>query len=661
MQYNFTFFFFWLARLMEQTSYGQERYNKRPEYLKANNIWTFGDLKGLNFSTGTAKADSSMILGEGAASVCDPRTGQLLFYTNGVNVWNKKHEIMPNGSGLLGPQNFQDVCVVPFIDNPNKYYIFIVYGFHIMEMGGPGQIPPKGDLMYTVVDMTLDNGLGDVLPSTLNTSVASDDPDSFATGIVAVPGENCDVWLMTHAFGKSVFKAYHITENGINRTPVNSQAGDLNLNGFGVCNWWCYISGSYVHSSMTISPDRKRIVVSSADVLSSFFGQDHPKMSGNFICKFDAATGKVSDAVPVGDHLIAIGEAAFSPDNTKLYLQKLVLDKNELIGGLVYKSFGQILQYDISRHDSLHIAQSAVILADSLVSEYSDFGSSEYGNFKLYNDTIYVRPYCFSITTINKPNEKGKACDFTIGIPVEDRTLSLHSELIHNWPDTLNRLATDTAFCSDAFPEELVLRPLLAADGYQYLWNDNTRDTSLSIQSSGTYWVKYTDGCHYRTDTFKIARYAPVEPIITINIKTLSTTATYRQYQWLLDGEAIPGATSREYQVLKNGIYQVQVTDANGCSALSDEYPVTNFNLVDEEGIVENVVVYPNPTTDILYVPRYKSSSLRLYSTDGKLQFQGPNRGVLSLADLADGLYFLYIYDHKQQLLKAFKVNRQLQ
>jgi hypothetical protein len=38
---------------------------------------------------------------EGTSVACD-KNGQLLFYTDGVTVWNKNHQLMKNGTGLFG-------------------------------------------------------------------------------------------------------------------------------------------------------------------------------------------------------------------------------------------------------------------------------------------------------------------------------------------------------------------------------------------------------------------------------------------------------------------------------------------------------------------------------------------------------------------------------
>jgi len=67
------------------------------------NIWYFGDGAGLDFNTDppTALYDSPIYTIEGCATISDS-SGQLLFYTDGRKVYNKLHQIMPNGEGLLG-------------------------------------------------------------------------------------------------------------------------------------------------------------------------------------------------------------------------------------------------------------------------------------------------------------------------------------------------------------------------------------------------------------------------------------------------------------------------------------------------------------------------------------------------------------------------------
>jgi len=67
------------------------------------NIWYFGTNAGLDFNSGSPimLADGMLNTFEGCATISDS-DGDLLFYTDGMVVYNKNHVIMPNGSGLLG-------------------------------------------------------------------------------------------------------------------------------------------------------------------------------------------------------------------------------------------------------------------------------------------------------------------------------------------------------------------------------------------------------------------------------------------------------------------------------------------------------------------------------------------------------------------------------
>lgn len=113
--------------------------------------WYFGNEAGLNFDDGTSSpttlTDGVMSTIGGSASISDD-DGNLLFYTNGINVWGADHEIIPNGSGLYGSTTVsQSVLIVPNPNNEKEYYIITNQG---QENGSLG-------LHYTVVKMTNDD------------------------------------------------------------------------------------------------------------------------------------------------------------------------------------------------------------------------------------------------------------------------------------------------------------------------------------------------------------------------------------------------------------------------------------------------------------------------------------------------------------------------
>src|SRR6185436_11373003 len=75
--------------------------------------WFFGYSDGLDFSSGTAVLDTgSLNTAEGCAAVSDS-SGSLLFYTDGLTVYDKNHTQLPNGTGLFGhPSSSQSSIIV---------------------------------------------------------------------------------------------------------------------------------------------------------------------------------------------------------------------------------------------------------------------------------------------------------------------------------------------------------------------------------------------------------------------------------------------------------------------------------------------------------------------------------------------------------------------
>src|SRR5690348_6566791 len=76
--------------------------------------WYFGLNAGIAFTSGSpvVLTDGALNAIEGVSSICDS-AGNLLFYTDGINVWNALHQVMPNGSNLLGGISVQGALVVP--------------------------------------------------------------------------------------------------------------------------------------------------------------------------------------------------------------------------------------------------------------------------------------------------------------------------------------------------------------------------------------------------------------------------------------------------------------------------------------------------------------------------------------------------------------------
>ena len=93
---------------------------------KETNWWYFGNKAGLNFNVMTSGVPQTLSNGsinttEGCASISDANGG-LLFYTDGIKVWDRNHVQMTNGFGMLGnPSSTQSGVIIPFPGNKNKF------------------------------------------------------------------------------------------------------------------------------------------------------------------------------------------------------------------------------------------------------------------------------------------------------------------------------------------------------------------------------------------------------------------------------------------------------------------------------------------------------------------------------------------------------------
>ena len=92
-----------------------------------NKIWYFGNQAGMNFMTSPptnlTNSNSQMNnLTWACASISDAN-GNLLFYTNGITVWNQQHQIMANGGYISPCAGYQSALIVKKPGNNSIYYI----------------------------------------------------------------------------------------------------------------------------------------------------------------------------------------------------------------------------------------------------------------------------------------------------------------------------------------------------------------------------------------------------------------------------------------------------------------------------------------------------------------------------------------------------------
>ena len=155
------------------------------------NNWIFPDFNGITFNTNPisfisgTQINGSSGSGYSAASISD-KNGNLLFYTDGVKVWNKNNVLMPNGFGLLGIDGqINTALIIPFINDTSKYYLFVSKG---LTYHNPGD-EINYNYSYNVIDMNLNGGLGDVVNKNIIIR-------NFATEkMVAIPNANGnDIW-----------------------------------------------------------------------------------------------------------------------------------------------------------------------------------------------------------------------------------------------------------------------------------------------------------------------------------------------------------------------------------------------------------------------------------------------------------------------------------
>lgn len=256
--------------------------------------WYFGTNAGIHFTTS------------------DP-AGNLLFYTDGITVFDSNHDIMPNGSGLFGGTSASNSAViVPKPGSSTQFYIATVDNAGTSGVG----------LYFSRVDMTLNSGLGDVATSEKNVFLA----DSTSEKLTAIKSAN-GYWIVSLRVYSDEILAFEVTSSGFSNTPVVSHTGHSVPNSYAYC--------------MTSSPDGNRLA-------TSFFNLD-----SIYLYDFNKTAGTVTSTMKIGSTIYynTIYGFSFSPNSQILYCQSYYACN--------------VTQYDLSLGSSSAITASETLIGDN--------------------------------------------------------------------------------------------------------------------------------------------------------------------------------------------------------------------------------------------------------------------------------------------------------
>jgi hypothetical protein len=313
--------------------------------------WYFGWFSGVSFASGSPVAlpGSTMVSEEGCVSQSDLQ-GNLLFYSDGGKdniigppggVRNANHQLMPNGEMSNGEggcsSSPQSALVIQ--KNASEYYLFTIGCMN-------GQ-----KLKWSIVDMSLDNGLGDL---TIKGDTVPGLTGIFVSeGMTATKHANgVDHWLVIHGATSNNFYVFLITSTGITGPTT-------------------YSVGSQIGSGGQIK-----------------FNVQGNKIACNAeVFDFNNATGEISNPIVLGtDYFFG---RAFSASGRYLYMRTI---------------YGVMYQYDMNASD---IGNSKILLASDTIAA----GNLQLGpDLKIYGASLGAQ----YLSAVNNPELAGLACNYVV-------------------------------------------------------------------------------------------------------------------------------------------------------------------------------------------------------------------------------------------------------
>lgn len=601
-------------------------------------FWYFGNNAGIDFSSGNPEPliNGQLKNYEGCAVISDS-VGNLLFYTNGITVWNKQHLIMQNGDGLFGDSSSTQSAIV--IPKPKSDSIFYIFTTDVLYKDGLPEYIHKG-LNYSIVNMNRNAGLGEIIQK--NTLLL----DTVTEKITAVKHKNGkDIWLITHKWGNNDFYCRLITKDGLQNIVISS-VGTIHA---GADPYFVASIGN-----LKASADGSKIVV-------AMLG-----LSRYEVFDFDNETGIISNPLILDFALTAYG-CEFSPNCSKLYMTnhyKLVqADLNagtsadiinsltdvyefeSIVGSLQLANNGKlyitndtvdylsVINYPDSIVPTCGFENNAVFLEEkkarlglpNFIQSYFKKSSFNYRNICIHDTTFFSIESIANIDSVlwnfddensNLFNTSNNINPFHIFTETGVYNVKLtvwYNDIASIYSDKIKiislpkiNLGKDTTFCNtsnyiiNAYSKHL-----------NYIWNTASTDSAILVNQSNSYWCTvenvYT-GCK-NSDTINII-FSNIPEIELGNDTSFCKNTSFNidafhtgySYIWQ------DNSTNSCFKTDTAGVFLVRVKNSDACEnsdtiILSIKY-IPRFAFIKDTIICENssFILAPNLDADVEYI-----------------------------------------------------------
>lgn len=362
------------------------------------NVWPVGKMQGIDFNSSEAKLiktgiNNDSITGKRRFSECHTSAisdcnGNLLFYTNGIDIWNKKDTIMDNGrltsSSLVnsGARN-RNCIIIPIPKQINLYYVFY------MINTVPNQPTHQNNkFAMALVDLSYNNGLGKVIfkDSLVHPGIIISTNLTYARH-----ANDTDIWLIV---AKDQYKMYSfkINSNGLINSPIITNVNS-GLAYIGVDSDGYYYENGFI--KMTSDQSKLFVTGVEADI----------NLNGHVLrYDFNRNTGSFSNEQTIITHnefsKQIIKSITFSPNDSLVYFSI------EPDFGYSGKNFCSVLQYNSFSNKKQIVKNFAKPIGWGL-------GATPSGRFGMQTAPD-GKTYIFLINKIyriNFPNRKGIACN----------------------------------------------------------------------------------------------------------------------------------------------------------------------------------------------------------------------------------------------------------